>query len=540
MNGISAALNVLSIPGCIFWYGPLLVFTVILHRIAAGSSLPRHPSFGDAASFLISIWIYALLLILTSRGAFACLLAALLIMALYIANAAKKKALREEPLVITDLALGWQVIRFPGLYLPFLPCRMIVAGSVVFGGLGVLLWLLSETEDISWVWMVIAGLPPTLIVMLALAPRSVSAPLSRWLLTPFPLKFDARQDAESFGPLGAAILHLTWHISNPLSPKPQCQGSTENSMPKSAAPDPVAPPVWGDSCRELIARPPSPEKLPHIFLVQAESFCDPRVFSGAVPRDILKNWDRLRSQGQSGAFRVRDFGAYTLRTEFAALTGLPPEALGTYAFYPYLAALRSPVWSLAYFLRELGYRTICMHPFHREFFFRHRAIPHLGFQEFVTIESFPKRDTYGPYISDNSVAEAMTDIIRESSQPVFSFAITMESHGPWLPGRFKKEFPDGDAPKILGLSDPVCRYLAHVKNADAMMGMLAEGLSKAERPGVMALYGDHLPNLPDLITGGDTATPYIVWKTNGSPGGGVKKDIRPEEIGGAILSGGRE
>ena len=105
-------------------------------------------------------------------------------------------------------------------------------------------------------------------------------------------------------------------------------------------------------------------------------------------------------------------------------------------------------------------------------------------------------------------------------------------------GRFKKEFPDGDAPKIPGLSDSVCRYLVHVKNADAMMGMLAEGLSKAEKPGIMALYGDHLPNLPDLITGGETATPYIVWRTDGTPGISIKKDIRPEEIGGAIFAGG--
>jgi hypothetical protein len=537
LNGISEALNVLSVPGCVIWYGPLLVFTVILHRMAADGSLPRRPAFGDAASFLISIWFYALLLVLTSRGAFACLLAAMLIMVLYIANSAKKRALREEPLVITDLALAWQVIRFPGLYLPFLPCRMIAAGSVIAGGLGVLLWLLSEPEDISWVWMVIAGLPPALIVMLGLAPRSVSALLSKWLLKPFSLQFDARRDAESCGPLGAAMLHLIWHISNPLPPKPRGREDRNSGIPESAAPEPIAPPVWGDSYRELLARPPSPEKLPHIFLVQAESFSDPRVFSSAAPRDLLPNWDRLCSQGQSGSFRVRDFGAYTLRTEFAALTGLPPEALGTYAFYPYLAALRSPVWSLAYLLRKLGYRTVCLHPFHREFFFRHLAMPHLGFQEFVTMEGFPKSDTYGPYISDKSVADVMTELVRESSEPLFCFAITMESHGPWLPGRFKKEFPEGDAPKIPGLSDPVCRYLAHVKNADAMMGILAEGLSKANRPGVMALYGDHLPNLPDLITGGETTTPYIVWKTNGSPGNGVKKDIRPEEIGGAILSG---
>ena len=76
----------------------------------------------------------------------------------------------------------------------------------------------------------------------------------------------------------------------------------------------------------------------------------------------------------------------------------------------------------------------------------------------------------------------------------------MERHGPWLPGRLRQEFPSGDAPAISGLSAPVCRYLRHLKNADGMIGMLRDGLREAGRSGILELYGDRLPNLPDLIT----------------------------------------
>ncbi len=512
----------------ILWLGALLPVAVIAHRLSTAHPLPKRPAFADLAALIVNAWCFALLWCLSGRILFTVTLTAMLTAALWIANKAKMKTLRDEPLVITDVALAWQVIRFPGLYLPFLPCKILIPGGIIWSLLCLALWFSGEASQAVYGWWIMVALPPVLLVLIRLSP----AGFSEYLLSPFKLKFDPRLDSEKYGPMGAALLHLIWHLSHNLV--------APTKIKEEEMPEPAVPPVWGTDFRNLISAPQAVSKLPNIFLVQAESFCDPRVFSSAVPRDLLTNWDTLTAQGQSGAFRVRDFGAYTLRTEFAVLTGQPPEALGTYAFYPYLAALKTPIWSLAYFLRKLGYRAICLHPFHREFFFRHRAMPQMGFQEFITMECFPKRDTYGPYISDKSVAEAMTDLIRESPEPVFCFAITMESHGPWLPGRFKKEFPDGDAPKIPGLSDPVCRYLAHVKNADAMMGMLAEGLSKADRPGVMALYGDHLPNLPDLITGGETATPYIVWKTDNAPGISIKKDIRPEEIGGAIFSEGWE
>ena len=68
-----------------------------------------------------------------------------------------------------------------------------------------------------------------------------------------------------------------------------------------------------------------------------------------------------------------------------------------------------------------------------------------------------------------------------------------------------------------------------------MIGTLCNGLRSSDRPGIMGLYGDHLPNLPQLIAGNETATPYFVWKTGSDSNHGRKTDIRPEEMGGCLL-----
>ena len=44
--------------------------------------------------------------------------------------------------------------------------------------------------------------------------------------------------------------------------------------------------------------------------------------------------------------------------------------------------------TIASYLRDLGYRTICVHPYPSTFYGRDRVFPVLGFDEFVDLESF--------------------------------------------------------------------------------------------------------------------------------------------------------
>jgi len=518
---------------------PLMAFAVALHRAATASPLPRRPAFADVAAGLIAVWLFALCFCLSGRPAFALTLGMLLLAALWAVNAAKTRALRGEPLVITDVALAWQTVRFPSLYLPFLPCKTLALGSAVGLAALMFLWRLSPPQPIAGGWWAVIAAP--LAACLLLHTRSGYA-LTGCLQATFPLKFDPRADARRYGPLGAALLHLVWHLT--------LRGRNGMGVCNSATVPVVPPPWYGTAVRWAHNAPKN--RLPHIFLVQAESFCDPRIFSSAVPYDVLRNWDSLCAEAQSGRLLISAFGAYTMRTEYAVLTGQPADTLGTDAFHPYLGAARYPAWSIARHLRSCGYRTVCLHPFYREFFCRHKAIPNLGFEQFVTLENFPHKDAWGPYVSDNSVARSMLDLLGEEKRPVFCFAITMENHGPWLPGRLREEFVGSgapsvpglgktengmaDAPAIPGLDAPVCRYLAHLRHADAMLGMLRNGLRQSGRPAVLGWYGDHMPNLKGLIPQGETATPYVVWRTGTSGNTASKADITPEELGGYLLT----
>src|SRR5260370_1403776 len=84
-----------------------------------------------------------------------------------------------------------------------------------------------------------------------------------------------------------------------------------------------------------------------------------------------------------GRFGVPGWGANTMRTEFAVLTGIPESELGYDRFNPYYGLARVPLESQVWRLRRAGYRTICLHPFDPRFFRRDLVMPALGFEQFL-------------------------------------------------------------------------------------------------------------------------------------------------------------
>src|SRR5260370_29445609 len=87
-----------------------------------------------------------------------------------------------------------------------------------------------------------------------------------------------------------------------------------------------------------------------------------------------------------GRFGVPGWGANTMRTEFAVLTGIPESELGYDRFNPYYALARVPLDSQVWRLRRAGYRTICLHPFDRRFFRPDLVMPALGFEPVLARE----------------------------------------------------------------------------------------------------------------------------------------------------------
>jgi phosphoglycerol transferase MdoB-like AlkP superfamily enzyme len=274
-------------------------------------------------------------------------------------------------------------------------------------------------------------------------------------------------------------------------------------------------------------------------VIQSESFFDARMLSPAVDSSIYAHFDvALRESAMHGALEVPAWGANTMRSEFALLSGVPSKALGYARFYPY-AFVRRATASLAHWYRRAGYTTLAIHPYYAAFFGRGRVFPCLGFERFLDILAFAKAPRAGPYVSDAAVADR---IIREldapRTEPSFIFAVTMENHGPL----HLEQVEAGEAACYHALGeDPKWRdftaYLRHITNADAMIGRLLAYLSTRRRDAVLCFYGDHVPALPhifDRLGNVPSQSHYFIWRNYGDRSA-AKVDLPIENLGAAIL-----
>src|SRR5690606_4826345 len=127
------------------------------------------------------------------------------------------------------------------------------------------------------------------------------------------------------------------------------------------------------------------EPLPDLVSVQSESFFDVRREFPEVQRSVLAQFDELCAQAvQYGELTVAARGANTVRSEFAFLSGVDVGTLGVHQFNPYRTLASSgKTATLPSYLRALGYRTVCIHPYHANFYRRDRVLPFLGFDEFI-------------------------------------------------------------------------------------------------------------------------------------------------------------
>lgn len=390
-----------------------------------------------------------------------------------------KRATLGETLVFTDLALAWQVLRFPRLYVPFAPSWAGALGLALLG-LVVAVLALEPRSLLAAERMACALFAAAILAVAAFA--AARLPFAR-----------LPDDATRFGLFATLAGHglIAW-------------GERAGRRAALAAPLPL--------------RPGSAEP-PHVVLVQAESFCDPHRILPELGPEALPEFARLRATGAGGPFAVPGFGANTMRTEFGVLTGLDAEALGLDAFNPYAAFARAPVPSLATRLAASGWRSICVHPFAGRFFGRHRVMPALGFDAFEDVRAFAAAPRAGAFVSDAALSEHAAELIAKSERPLFLFLITIANHGPYAP---RHDALGWRPPASLPQGERLAGWLAGLAETDAMLGHLADVLARCSRPGLLAAYGDHPPALPQAFAALGAPvdrTDWLLWPHDGSARG---------------------
>lgn len=253
---------------------------------------------------------------------------------------------------------------------------------------------------------------------------------------------------------------------------------------------------------ETIGTQQHKENSAPLFVVwQSESFLDLR--NCGVNDLDLPHLDRLRKRAsQWGHMKSVFEGGYTLRTEFAVLTGLQPDDIHADAGYPYLRASHYSEIAWPRRFLDRGWTTYFIHPFERTFFVRDKAMPLLGFQHMTMLDAFEHdmaRD--GPYVSDKRLANRVVETIQNAdpNQPSFVFVASMGNHGPWEPGR------------VGALTDPIEIYKELLRKADEALGYLSKNLDSQNRPVWLVFYGDHAPLLKSFADPfPDPRTDYLI------------------------------
>ena len=378
-----------------------------------------------------------------------------------------------EPLLYTDWRYFWEMIRYPALYLPYFGTWLAGGLLLLFvAALGV--WLSIEAPALGWLDGVLLG-----AVLIILSGGLSVLVLRRWptaqrLLNPL-------KDLQDWGGLA---MHRVYRM--------------RLNQPAVVAPGPFLHLNKSDSV------------LPDIICIQAESFVDRRRWDldlKEAPKPALTNWDRLCDQSMMcGRLIVPSWGANTVRTEFAVLTGIDPERLSVHQFDPYRSLLMPsrlqglvglPAW-----LAGHGYRNAFVHPYERTFYDRHQVMPRLGFETFVDLTAFRKEDYVGRYVGDAAVGSVIQEQIHPA-HPSFVYAVTMQGHGPYGEGH---ESPD----------QWVKRYDQCIQSLDQMIGSLREALIARKRPAVLCVFGDHVPSMPSVyaqVGMPKRHTDFVIWQT---------------------------
>ena len=480
------------------------ILLVISNRLSRPKlkQAPQSLWIGDAVALLSGSLITVVLIGFSQRVGCSIALVVLLVVLLFAGNRLKI-ALLGETLVFSDIFLAGHAICYPRLYFGYAP---------------VWIWPTLLLALLAWVFLfayetplslgmqerilTVVGLVSVLMGFIVWIQRKIQKDNHAWSLM-----FDAQKDAAAFTPLGAALLHSLWHAEHRQNLK--C--------------------LYCDSLAEAEVadkKISTPMKKPHLMLIQAESFCDLAELTG---RDsVMPTLDQLRTQGVTGAFNLAWQGAYTMRSEFAVLTGVAPQSLQTYAFDPYQMASAIAMPSLARQLKAQGYKTVVWHPNDGRFFNRTQVMKNFGFDEFLDIADFKDLPINGRYISDEALLTKAAEYLKNTQTPTFLFVITMEAHGPWDAGKFPESEP---------LSENQ-RYEKHLISLDRGLASLSRSIQNQDLNAELFLYGDHQPGLKSLREKRQPgSTSQTLWLALGQRFHPKRLDIEPQQLPNIILTG---
>lgn len=285
------------------------------------------------------------------------------------------------------------------------------------------------------------------------------------------------------------------------------------------------------------------KKLPHIIMIMGEAFSDlsnNENFDFTNYADPLAHWNQLTQSANSvsGHIIVPNYGGGTSDTEFDVLTAFPTRYIDN-ASNSY-SLIRKNIDAMPRRLKDIGYNAIAIHPGYPWFYNRANVYNDMGFEKFISLESFQGSEKYrGGYIADqyatDSIIENFESHISQSNAPLFEFCVTIENHGPYEEkyNEVKKTFDT--TVHLTGAEENLLNsYFMGIKDADTEIKRLTDYFEASDEPVVFVYFGDHLPGFSngmdffDLLDYNINAngtmeqlfnvykTPFVIWQNTAS------------------------
>ena len=291
------------------------------------------------------------------------------------------------------------------------------------------------------------------------------------------------------------------------------------------------------------------EELPNIIVIMNESFCDlEKIVDLDTNINPLEYFYSLKENTVRGNVVVPIVGSRTSISEMEFLTGFPLEIFKENSV-PYVQHIKGKTNSLLWDFKELGYKTIAMHPFYENAYNRNKVYPYFGFDDFISIEDFVgnsdlkgykdltkirymdednewnKLDCVRNYVSDRANYKKIIEVYENNPGKTFLFNATIQNHAAYdyQGDNFETTVMD----KNINNAE-MNQYLSLLYESDkALEEFIAYFEQNSGEKTMVVFFGDHYPWLKDaynqnLPTDKDgmwtkdidakmTTIPFFIW-----------------------------
>lgn len=238
-------------------------------------------------------------------------------------------------------------------------------------------------------------------------------------------------------------------------------------------------------------------KCPNIIVIMNEAFSDPAVLGDfATNQDYMPFVHSMLDGADntiSGFLNVSVKGGNTANTEFEYLTGATMAFL-PFGSVPYQQYIHNEMPSMASHLKDLGYRTVAMHPYGASGWERNTVYPDLGFEESYFINFYTDAPRVRKYVSDEGDYTKLIQIFeeKEPAEPLFIFNITMQNHSSYSDWQDYDNFtPDIEVKDSSSKLLPA--YLSLIHLSDQAIERLVNYFSQQDQETILVFFGDHQP-----------------------------------------------